>query len=225
MKVLGIANARTLAWVELTELNPRGRVFYPDLTRELVERYYFQKFPQKIEEFDESKGIEFISGKSGDIVIQKFALWPSLVVLETRSSTTDSRAVLEGMLAWGKQKLGLTYHPEMVKWGYVSELIFQTDFPLIQASSDPFAKLAEKTGKAVSEIWAEDLTYKPMLFAAGHDATKRNFTIAAFQINYLRDHPHSENKYYSQAPLPTEMHIKFLEEFEADVLSQSGIVK
>jgi len=219
MKLLGIANARILAWVELTELNPRGKVFYPELTQELVQRYNFQKFPQKIEEFDESKGIEFLMGKSGDIVIQKFSLWPNLLVVETRSSTTDSRAVVEEMLIWGKEKFGLAYRPEMIKWAYVSELIFETDFPLIRACSDPLFRLAEKTGKATSEIWKEDLSYVPIVIAAGHDPIKRNFTIAAFQINYLREHPYSENKYYSQAPLPTDVHIKFLEEFEADVLA------
>jgi hypothetical protein len=32
---------------------------------------------------------------------------------------------------------------------------------------------------------------------------------------------HAKNKFYSEAPLPTDMHIKFLEEFEADALAAS----
>jgi len=59
MELASIILARAMAWVEPTDLNPRGAVFYPDLTKALVARYNFQKFPQKLEDFDESKGVAF----------------------------------------------------------------------------------------------------------------------------------------------------------------------
>ncbi len=223
MQLLGITLARTLGWIELTQLNPRGKIFYPELVREIVQRYNFQKFPQKVEQFDEQKGVEFLIGRIGDKVIDKFTIFNTLLTVETRSSTADSQTILADALEWGKAKFGLNY--EMIKWGYVSELIFQTDFPLIRSCSDPLSKLAVKTGKAVSEIWGENLSYEPALITAAHDPLKRKYVIAGFQINYLRDHPFSEYKYYSQSPLPTDMHIKLLEEFEADVVSQLSEAK
>ena len=45
MELLSVLLARAMAWVEPVELNPRAAVFYPDLTRAIVARYEFQKFP------------------------------------------------------------------------------------------------------------------------------------------------------------------------------------
>jgi hypothetical protein len=43
--------------------------------------------------------------------------------------------------------------------------------------------------------------------------------IASLIIEHRVNTPFEENKYFSEAPLPTKLHIKFLEEFEADVLA------
>ena len=81
---------------------------------QIVDRYKFQKFPQSADQLDESKGIEFLEGKIGDRVIQKFVIWNTLLVVETRSNTADSKRILEEMLAWGPQKFGLNYRPGMI---------------------------------------------------------------------------------------------------------------
>ncbi len=123
MKLSAVILARVLAYVESFDLNPRGKVYYPDIVRALAERYTFQKFPQALEEFNEAKGVEFIEGLAGNNVIQKLVIWDSLLVLETRSSTDDSKRILEEMLTWGTEKLGLNYHPGMIKhFAYVSDL-------------------------------------------------------------------------------------------------------
>ena len=53
MKLSAVILARVLAYVESFDLNPRGKVYYPDIVRALAERYNFQKFPQALEEFNE----------------------------------------------------------------------------------------------------------------------------------------------------------------------------
>jgi hypothetical protein len=45
----------------------------------------------------------------------------------------------------------------------------------------------------------------------------RSHGIAPFVITHRAESRYSENKYFSEAPLPTDMHIEFLEEFEAGV--------
>lgn len=221
MDSCAILLARVLAFIETADLNPRGRVFYPELVRHVVERYNFQIFPKTPEQFDEQKGVEFHAGKIGDKVIEALKIFPTLLVLETRSNTNDSKAILEELLEWGRDTFGLTYRSEMVRhWGYVSTLTFHSDTPLIAASSSPLAKLASKTSTAISEIWKEPITYEPVIVGAGHDPTTRKNAIALFYIRFRDEIPFSENKYQSEAPLPTDAHIKLLEEFEADVLSQ-----
>jgi hypothetical protein len=81
--------------------------------------------------------------------------------------------------------------------------------------------LANKTGAVLSEIWKDSVVYMPVLMAVGHDPLKRHTNIAPFSISRREATPYSENKYFSEAPLPTDLHIKFREELEADVLKYS----
>jgi hypothetical protein len=213
MKLASIILARTLAFVETFDLSPDGKLFYPELVRKLVQQYKFQKFPVTIEDFDESKGIVFLEGQAGNVVIQKFTIFNTLLVLETRSNTNDSQRIITEMLEWGRDNLGLTFRPEMIRqWGYVSDLTFYSDAPLLATS--PLSELAQKTGAALSAIWKDKVVYEPTLVAVGHDPLARKNAIAAFSIQHRGEVPFSENKYYSEAPLPTDMHIRFLEDYE-----------
>jgi hypothetical protein len=45
----------------------------------------------------------------------------------------------------------------------------------------------------------------------------RKYGIAPFSITRRAESRFSENKYFSEAPLPTDIHISLLEEFEAEV--------
>ena len=91
MELTSILLARAMAWVEPIDLNPRGVVFYPELTKALVARYNFQKFPQKLEDFDETKGVTFGVGRLGDAVIEQLVIYTYGIVLDTRISTQESK--------------------------------------------------------------------------------------------------------------------------------------
>lgn len=109
MQLAAVVLARTLAYIETFDLSPRGNVFLPDVVKAMVERYRFRKFPTKPEEFDESNGVVFEDGKAGNKVIQKFTIFTTLLVVETRSNTDDSKQVIEDMLLWGAAKFGIAY--------------------------------------------------------------------------------------------------------------------
>ncbi|HKM47171.1 MAG TPA: hypothetical protein VJX69_06265 [Terriglobales bacterium] len=217
MKLSAVILARVLAYVESSDLNPRGKVYYPDIVQALVDRYNFQKFPQTLEEFDETKGVEFHEGRAGNKVIQKFVIWNTLLVLETRSSTDDSKQILEEMLSWGTEKFGLNYSPGMIKhFAYISDLTFYSDVPLLDVSP-PLTRLAASASQSLSEIWQEPIHYESVSLSVGHDPMARKYGIAPFTITRRAEAKFSENKYFSEAPLPTDVHIRFLEQYEADV--------
>lgn len=218
MQLAAITLARVLGFIETADLDRRGRVFGPDFVEEVVKRYKFQKFPKTREEFDEQKGVVFEEGKIGNKVIQKFTIFNTVLVLETRSNTNDSKQLIEEMLVWGAAKFGLNYAPGGIKrFAYVSNLTFHSDVPILGLASQPFIDLAAKTSAAVSEIWEEQIVYHPANIAVAHDPLLRKNGIAYFNITHRGEHKFSENKYFSEAPLPTDMHIKFLEEFEAGI--------
>ena len=221
MKLSAVVLARALAFVETNDLDPRGSVFYPKFIPQIVERYQFQKYPRSFEELDETKGIEFLSGFAGRVAIQKFTIFSNILVLETRSNTTDSRTILEEMAEWGTATFGLRPLSESVRqWAYVSDVSFTTEFDIL--STSPLERLAQKVGHAVSEIWKEPVRYHSLIAGVGHDPMARKNGIAGFTIARRAETPFSDNKYYSEAPLPTDLHIRLLEEYELDVRRSAG---
>jgi hypothetical protein len=209
--------ARVLGYVEAFDLNPKGKVFFPEVIPAIVDRYNFQKFPKTLEELDESKGIEFHEGKAGNTVIQRAVIFNTLLIVETRSNTDDSMEILEEMLTWAADKFGFNYRPGMIKrFAYVSDLSFYSDVPLLNVAP-ALTNLAEKTGKAVSEIWRQTVRYEPLNLVVGHDPLSRKYGLAPFSITRRAESLFSENKYFSEAPLPTDLHLSMLEEFEAEI--------
>ena len=222
MRLASIVLARTLAYIEVFDLDPRGGVFLPELIRGLGERYKFQKAPATIEEFDISKGIIFEKGKISGKVIQKLSIFDTLLVVETRSSTTDSKEIIEEMLTWARAKFGINYDAGMIKRNaYVSGISFYSNVPILAASS-LISTLADKTSRALSEIWDEKIHYETVGIAIGHDTEIRKFPIAQFTLTRRTATRFSADKYYSEAPLPTDMHISMLEEYEAGIIELHG---
>lgn len=218
MQLAAITLARVLGFIETADLDPRGKVFNADFVQEVVKRYKFQKFPKTFEEFDEVKGVVFEDGKIGNKIIQKFTIFNTVLVLDTRSHTNDSKQILDEMLAWGAAKFGLNYQPGGIKrFAYVSDVTFFSDVPILGAASHPIMDLAAKTSAAVTEMWDDPIVYHPANIAVGHDPLSRKNGIAAFTITHRAEHKFSENKYFSESPLPTDKHLQFLEEFEAGV--------
>ncbi len=210
-----------MAFIEIAELDTKGGVFFPDLIKEIIQRYKFQKFPQAPDEVDGKKGFEFQIGIIGGKVVDALKIYDTIIVVETHSHTDDSKQIIEELLDWGKQKFGMSYTPEMIRhWAYVNNIMFYSDIPLLGKPDSPIAKLSSKTGNAVSKIWDETINYHPTAFAVGHDPATRKNAIAHFTLTRRAEAPFSENKYFSESPLPTDLHIKFLEELEADVIAQ-----
>jgi hypothetical protein len=87
--------------------------------------------------------------------------------------------------------------------------------------SPALAKLAAKTSTALTDIWQEPVQYETTNLAVGHDPMARKYGIAPFSITHRAESRFSENKYFSEAPLPTDTHISLLEEFEAEIKRQA----
>jgi len=218
VKFSAVLLARTLAYIETNDLNQKGKLFVPDLIKALAERYKFEKLP-KFEERQE-KGLVFEDGKIGNKVIAKLTFFESLIALESRSNTSDSKQLIEELLLWAAAKFDLNYTPGSIKrFAYVSGISFYSDAPLLSGGSQPISDLAAKTAEAVSEIWQEPVQYYPAQIVVAHDPLARKNGIAHFMITHRLETRFSENKYYSEAPLSTEMHLKFLEQYERDVLA------
>jgi hypothetical protein len=217
MKISAIVLARFVAFMEPLDLNPVGKVYLPDIIPAIVAKYKFLKFPQKPEDLDESKGITFEGGRFEGITIQRIQLFTHVVSAETASSTTDSERVLEGALQWTAETFGLNYRAGMVKRkAHVSQLTFYSD-SIFKNLNPVLLKIATKLSERVPQYFGTRVEYQPSSFAISYDPlTVKNGT-SVFSIEPRAETPYDENKFFSTAPLPTEEHIKLLEELESDL--------
>jgi hypothetical protein len=218
MQLSAVLLARVLLFIESLDLNPQGKTYYPDLVEGIVEKCRFMKFPQKLEDFDESKGVEFVGGRWGDVTIEAFKIFNNGLQLDTRVSTSESERVLREALAWASSNYGIIYHPKMVaRRLYVSNLTFHTDVPILGTADSPVSRLAHRAQVAMAEMRGDDTRWAPTILTMNSDIWPRKPLHAPFTIQRRAEAAFGENKYYSEAPLPTDFHISLLEEFEKDV--------
>jgi hypothetical protein len=218
MEVIAVTKARALVMIELDALANGGKVRLSDCIRPLVERYDFQTFPAKPEDFDlEKKGVKFEGGKARDLLVDSLTIYSGAIVLDTLSSTNDSKAILLDLLEWGGAELGLSYEERLIRrWGFISHVVFESDIALLELQSSPIQKLAAKTSAVTEEIFG-GLKYAPSQISIGHDPAVRQHSIASLFIAHRVNTPLDGKTFFSEAPLPTHLHIKFLREFEQDV--------
>lgn len=218
MRLSAVLLARVIAFVEMNDLNPRGKLRWPTVVPLIVDHFGFMKFPQKPEEFDEQKGVEFLEGSINDVGIDKLTVWFNGIGVDVRSSTDDAKKTLEDSFEWLKKDAGLSYSPEMIKrWAYLSQITFYSDFEL-NTVHPAIANLSTKVSNAVSRIQGLDYQFQAISLALGFDRTTRQSPISDFSIQRRADTPFSEKKYFSQAPLPTNQHLALLGEFEAELI-------
>ncbi len=201
------------------DLNPRGTVPYPAIVEQLIQRYGFQVFPQKPEEFDEGKGVKFLSGFWNGTVIEQLVIYTYGILLDTRKGTAESKQLLEEALVWASNELGLQYHSGMIKrWNYASSLVFETSanftalHPVLQAACDFLTQTVEGNP-------GEHLPYEITAIVADFDQLKRKHALGRFSIQRRENTPFADNRWYSDAPLKTEDHIHLLEVLESVLLS------
>ena len=219
MRQSAVLLGRVLGFIEIADLISGGKISVPELVRRLTERYSFEQFPKTFEQLDVKKGIEFHEGFSGEYPIQKFVIWDTLLAVETRVSTDVSKSIMEDILIWSSKDLGFNYKPASIKrFAYISDVTFFSDAPLLNMHN-AVNNLAVRSSAALSHIWQEPVQYEPLIVSVGHDPTTRKYPIAPFSIEHRSEARFSENKYFSEAPLPTDIHLKMLEQFEKDILS------
>lgn len=221
MQLKAVLIARVLGFVELATLNPQGRIFFPSIVSGIVGRFNFQKYPTTHEEFDESKGIEFLDGQWEGINVPKLTIYNNGFLVETQASTAVSEQILMASLEWAKEAFGITFSPEMIyRRRYLSDLLVSTDVPIIDGFN-PINNLRRNLSDAMNAILGERLPYAGIRLDIDFERFQRQAAIAPFTIQRRLDYAFSDNHYYSEAPLPTALHLSLLQKYENDVLSSS----
>jgi len=217
MDLSAILLARVFGFVDMNDLNPRGKIYLHEIVPTVVEEFQFQSYPQKREEFDENKGVVFLLGKWAGINIEKLTIYGNGLMIDTRSSTDDSSRLLEELLTWAAQQFGTEYKQGMIsKRRYLSQLTFYSNAPLLVPAT-AISRLSERVSQSVKSILGDSLPYLPNRLDLHFDHSEENRPIAPFTIQRRGQAAFSENKYFSEAPMPTNQHWELLQAYETDL--------
>jgi hypothetical protein len=222
MKLRSIKLARSIWLVYLVDLNPRG-VYDYSIIRPMIDKYKFIKVPTKVEEFDLTKGCVF-----GDGSFQKdsqhnigfdLTLFNDGLVVDTRSSTEDSDAFLNDFLTWIAAEFGMVPYQEVLRHKmYLSELWVQTDKPL-NALNPKLEKFAKRINSLISGHAHQSTAFETSGIKFWTDPTDITNPPGPFMFERAEKTSFNENRYYSVAPLQTDVHLEMLEELERIISS------
>jgi hypothetical protein len=223
MKLLSIKQARSIWLIYLIELNPRGLNLY-NLIKLIIEKYKFQIYPTKPEEFGFGKEIREIKFSGGNF--QKdpkhnigfdLTVYNDGLIVDTRSSTNDSDTILNEFLTWISGEIDLVpYHEVLREKLYLSELYVQTNKSL-NSLNPKLANFAKHLNSLIKGHQNNPIAFETSGISFWTDPTKGN-PASSFRFERVIDVPFSTNRYYSVASLQTDAHLKMLEELE-DILS------
>ncbi|HXW93978.1 MAG TPA: hypothetical protein VEK33_25730 [Terriglobales bacterium] len=219
MQLTSVPLARVLGFLEMTELNPRGTVFFPELLDKVIERFDFQKYPSPEQQLDLQKGVELFEGRWNGVNVSKLAIFDGALIVDTSTSTADSERIMEEALQWSASELGLNYRPGMIRRKqYLNDIVFYSDIRLL-AIHPAFVNLQNAVTDAGERYLWQRREYDFTHFSIDFDHTLTPLVAAPFSIQRRGNTLFSDNKYFSEAPFPTDVHINIVERLEADLTS------
>lgn len=219
MEITAVMLARIVAFIEVQELNPKGKAYYPDIVAALVKRFNFRVYPTKPEDFDEAKGVQFADGKFADGTVDKLQIFTHGLIVDTRVSTDVSEKLLRDTLLWAKSEIGLHFEERMIKRkGFGSQLTFESEMKMSQLNP-VIGRIGEAISSKVSLTMCQPVTYEPTGILLNLDQSMSKLMPGTFSIERRADVPFSEKKYFSNAPLATQDHIDLLKDFETTLLT------
>jgi hypothetical protein len=220
MEITAVMLARVVAFIEVQELNPKGKAYYPDIVAALVKKFNFQVYPTKPEDFDETKGVRFAEGKFAGGTVDQVQIFTHGLILDTRLSTDISEKLLYDTLVWVKSELGLHFDERMIKRkGYGSQLTFESEMKMSKLNP-VVGNISEAISSKLSATMGQAVTYEPIALLFNLDQSVTKLMPGAFSIERRAEVPFSDKKYFSNAPLETQDHIELLKAFETFLLSR-----
>jgi hypothetical protein len=142
--------------------------------------------------------------------------------MDTRKGTDASLRVIKEIFDWAVNEFGLVV-PEygLQKTRFLNRFTFFSEV-LAALGGYPAMHLAESLSQNMAEITGKTRCYETIRIDIDFDRMEQQVPIAPLTIQRRITSPFEQNKFYTEAPLPTDVHIALIEQFEADILASKG---
>lgn len=216
MDLLNVRTARSIWLFDVRDLNPTGLSAIPFLSA-IKDRYHFLVWPKDPEDLSwtasSAKGIRFVDGSfaiENRLRNVSLTFYNDGIIADTGSNTTDTDLFLGDVLAFTARHFGVEYCPSLVhKKQYLSELMIRPQCDLSMVCQK-IGRLAE----ILNAVPGDALKYQWFGFELRADPLPGTGPVTGFKFEREVGIPAVQNRYYSLALLPTDDHLRLLNEFE-----------
>ena len=216
MELVAITLARVTTLLQLQTWDPYGRTSTVDALQMLAAAFTFSKYPKSLAEIDIQKGIELVDGRMRDIVIDKITIYVNGFIVDTRSSTENSEAIVATILKSIHSAFGAVISPE--RKTFTSQVIFRSDITLLALQPPILKDVSMRLTDTTSADLKHPFSFEPTGVIINADLSQSKIPPSPLTIERLADTPFSERLFSSTAPLRTNEHLEVLEQFEAALL-------
>jgi hypothetical protein len=220
MKLINVDAGRAGTLVPFNEIAPIGGVYMPEVVAAIIQRYMFVQTPDFSPESMGKNGLIFKMGKVPDRE-PTYPVWTLTIyrdgILVDSADTQESQQVINGLLSW------LTENFAFRRFATTPER-FQTSSILVVelegntgTAFHKFESLFKSASKLIQNQFGIEREVSMTRFAFDIDPTTVKEPLAAmpmFTIERQINQPVASNRFWSQAPVHTQDHIRLLEEFE-----------
>lgn len=222
MKLLSVVGGRVGIYVPLSDIAPLSGLYLPDVAGAITERYAFAQTPKFDPDSLAKLGVAFGMGKfsaSGEERnIRTLNLYNDGIIADCYS-TEEAVLFVQDLLKWAGEKfeLRISAMPDGRPLHLVSALV--VEFPESVATAfSKFAAVLELARQTFHATYGVERDVAVTTFNFNIDPSTVSGPVAqspGFAIERELNQPYSLNRFWSQAPVHTQDHIRILERFES----------
>lgn len=224
MKLIYVDAGRSGILVPFAEIAPIGGVYIPEITQAISDRYAFSQPPNFSPELVEKNGLVFGMGKLSttgkakeSVSIRTLSLYRDGIIADC-FSTEDAASVTDDLLSWMADKFSFRrFSPAPDHIHVVSNVVVEFEVSAAKAF-DRFDGLFKLASELFQTRYGLEREVSMSRFAFDIDPTTVGGPIAnapMFIIERQINQPFTSNRFWCQAPIHTQDHIRLLEQFEA----------
>ena len=215
MKLVATELGQVLQLLVMEELRPYGGLVGVNVVKAIADHYRFAKKPEKAEDNEFTSGQAVIDGKEKEII--KLAWYPDGIVVQCRY-TEDAEIVFEDFMAWATREFNFRQPMTKRPRTFASRVVVEFDIAIDQALI-VFETMRSSFAAGLKAAYDIDAEVSLKDLGVGVDPlTPITGVIPEFTLERRAGIPYSQNRYFSYAPVQTQIHLDMLHKLEAAVV-------
>jgi hypothetical protein len=225
MRLIGTENGRVILLFPIEEMRPLRGLVLADSVGLLTDRYQFA-YPPDLSRWEnvQNNPLLFRSGKleknGCTLAIGELGVYSDGISVNA-SSTEVAEEVLTDLLDWSKSALGMRELQRPARKTYHSTVVVEFDHD-VGALFFRYARICSFLSDSLKATYNTDNQIMLNRLAFSQDPTKTPPSSLAgeFVIERRVNYPYEVNRFFCSAPLPTDEHVRLLQQIETVMLER-----